>query len=272
MKNIFKSREKLVALLIFIGITALFVWDYVLAPFNELANAIIVNGATVLSALIVAVILTRITFYFHPQEAPFLIWAAFSVGMWLWAIAEAIWGYLYTTVGEVPVFSAADVLWFMGYIALTISLVRQYRLVFFNQVYTIRWAAFGIWMGILLSIETILLVTHSEAPLEDFFRYFYVIADTIVGLSAGYLVYAFRGRALAIPWLTISSFVVTDILYISLTNTGAYDWVMSGVSIALVADTLYLVAYFVVAWGVLGQYILLKTSSDHSQPEPVTPN
>jgi hypothetical protein len=265
MKKIFKDSERLFVLIVSVFITVLFVWDYALAPFTELTNAIIVNGATVLSALIVALILTRITFYFHPQERPFLVWAAFALGMWLWAIAEGVWGYLYTTVGEVPLFSFADVLWFMGYIALTVSIVRQYRLVFFEQKYTIGWAAIGIWLATLLSIETILLLTHSEAPVVDFFRYFYVIADTMVGLSAGYLVYAFRGRTLAIPWLTISSFVVTDIIYIRLTETGAYDWVMSGVSIALVADTLYLVAYLIVAWGVLGQYILLKTSSDRSQ-------
>lgn len=264
MKNILNGREKPAAFIIFTLITALFVWAYALAPFGDLANAIIVNGATVLSALITALILTCITFYFHPEEPPFIIWAAFAVCMWLWTIAEGVWGYLYTTVGEVPVFSFADVLWVMGYFALTISLMRQYRLVFFEQKYTIRWAALGAWLAILLSIETILLVTHSEAPLEDFFRYFYTFADTMVGLAALYLVYAFRGRALATPWLTISSFVVTDIIYLRLTATGVYDWEMSGISIALVADTLYLVAYWIVAWGVLGQYLLLKSSTDHS--------
>lgn len=265
MKKIFKGREKPFTLIVFTFITALFVWTYAFAPFTELTNAIIVNSATVLAALVVALILTRITFYFHPQERPFLIWSAFAVGMWLWAIAEGVWGYLYTTVGEVPLFSFADVLWFVGYIALTISIVRQYSLVFPERIYTIRWAAVSVWLAILFSIETVLLVTHSEAPLVDFFRYFYVVADAMIGLSAIYLVYAFRGRALAVPWLTISSFVVTDIIYIRLTETGAYDWVMSGISIALIADTLYLIAYLIVAWGVFGQYLLLKTSAAHSQ-------
>lgn len=265
MKKIYRGREKLIALIVFVLITALFIWDYTLAPFTELANAIIVNGATVFSALIVAFILTRITFYFHSDEPPFLVWAAFAVGMWSWAVAEGVWGYLYTTVGEVPILSFADVLWFIGYIPLTVSIVRQYRLVFPERKNTIRWAAFSAWLVILVSIETMLLITHSEAPLVDFFRYFYVTADVMVGLSAIYLVYAFRGRALGMPWLTISSFVITDIIYIRLTETGAYDWVMSGISIALVADTLYMVAYLIVAWGVLGQYLLLKTSADHSQ-------
>ena len=267
MKKIFAHREKSVALIVFTGLTVLFAWTYALAPFNEKVNALIVNGTTVLSALIVAIILTCITSFFHSEEPLFIVWSAFAVGMWLWAIAEAIWSYLYITVGEIPLFSTADMLWFLGYIALTISIVRQYRLVFFDQVYAIRWAAIGIWMASLFFIETILLVTHSQAPLADFFRYFYVIADSMIGISALYLVYAFRGRALAIPWLTISSFVVTDIIYVNLSASGVYDWVMSGVSIALLADTLYLIAYWIVAWGVLGQYLLLKSSSDHLQAE-----
>jgi len=262
--KIIKNRERLITLIIFIIIIAVFVWDYAFAPFTNLTNSIIVNGGTVLSAMIAAIILTRITFYFHSNEPPFLVWAAFAVCVWLWMFAEAVWGYLYTTVGEVPVFSFADILWFIGYIALTVSFVRQYNLVFFGQKYTIGWAAAGIWLAILASIETILLMTHSQSPMEDFFRYFYVIADTVVGLSAVYLVYAFRGRALAVPWFTISAFVITDILYINLTDTGAYDWVMSGISIALVADTLYMVAYLIVAWGALGQYLLLKEGSNHS--------
>jgi len=265
MKNIIKSRERLVTLVIFIGIILIFIWGYAFSPFTDLTNSIIVNGGTVLSALIAVVILTRITLYFHRNEPPFVVWAAFAVCIWLWTFAEAVWGYLYTTVGEVPVFSFADTLWFAGYIALTISFARQYRLVFFDEKYAVGWAAISIWLAILISIETILLVTHSQSPMADFFRYFYVLADTVVGLSAVYLVYAFRGRALAVPWITISAFVITDILYINLTETGAYDWVMSGVSIALVADTLYMIAYLIVAWGLLEQYLLLKGNSSHSQ-------
>jgi len=267
MKKFFDNRNRVIAVIAFFLATALYAWAYALAPFPESLNAFILNGATVFAALTVTWILVRVTFYFKPNESPFIIWAAFAFCAGLWTIAEGIWGYLYMTVGEVPVFSMADVLWVAGYLALTASLLRQYNLVFFNQKYTIRWAAIGVWMGIVLIIETILLITGSEAPLEDFFRYFYLFADSAVGLSALFLVLAFRGRALAIPWLTISSFAVTDFLYIQLTESGVYDYVMSGISIGLVADTLYVAAYLVVAWGVLEQYFLLKSHADHIETE-----
>ncbi len=245
--------------------TGLYAWVYAYAPFSETINSLIVNIGTPLSASFAAIILTRITMFFHRGEPPRVVWAAYAVCIWLWMIAEAVWGYIYMTSGEVPTFSAADGLWFLGYIALTVSITRQFSLVFFAQKYTARWAAFGVWAAILLGIETILLFTKSATPLDDFFRYFYTFADAAVGLSAIYLVHAFRGRALAIPWLTISSFVVTDIIYIRLTETGAYDYVMSGISIALLADTLYVAAYLIVAWGVFEQYILLRRNADHAQ-------
>jgi hypothetical protein len=82
-----------------------------------------------------------------------------------------------------------------------------------------------------------------------------------------YIVYAFRGRALAIPWLMISSFVLSDFIYLHLTNSGMYDYEMSGISIALLADTLYVIAYLLVAWGGLEQYLLLRGSTDQVQAE-----
>ena len=265
MKSFNVKRYRVSAFIIFFLITAFFAWTFALAPFSETINLLILNGGTTLSALIAAFILTLIPFYYHQGEPPRVIWTAFAICMWLWTIAEAIWGYLYTRDGEVPVFSSADIFWLVGYIALTVSLGRQFKLVFFSQTNKVAWAALGIWLGGLALIAVTLLATHSETPLADFFSYFYLLADTMVGVLAIYLVYAFRGRALAIPWLAISSFVLSDFIYIHLTESGVYDYVMSGISIALLADTLYVVAYLVVAWGCLEQYMLLRTSADHSQ-------
>lgn len=266
MKRFHANRYRFPVLIIFFLMTAFFAWTFAVAPFSEPINSLILNGGTTLSALIAAVIFTFIPFYFQRGEPPRVIWTSYAICAWLWTVAEAIWGYLYMRDGEVPVFSLADVFWLLGYIALTVSLARQFQLISFSQKNT-TWAALGIWEGVLAVIAVILLVIHSETPLAAFFSYFYLLADAVVGVLAMYLVYAFRGRALAIPWLTISSFVLSDFMYIRLTESGVYDYVMSGVSIALVADTLYVIAYLLVAWGGLEQYLLLRSSADHSQME-----
>lgn len=258
-------RYKLPILFMFLLMIVFFAWTFAFAPFPEFVNSLILNGGTALSALIAAFIFTLVPFYYQPGEPPRVIWMFFAICIWLWTIAEAIWGYLYMRDGEVAVFSSADLFWMLGYIALTVSLARQFRLIFFTRKNTVILAALGLWAGVLVLIAVILRVTQSEMPLADFFSYFYLLADGIVGLLALYLVYAFRGRALAIPWLTISSFVASDFIYIRLTESGVYDYVMSGISIALLADTLYVIAYLLVAWGGLEQYLLLRASADHSQ-------
>jgi hypothetical protein len=92
--------------------------------------------------------------------------------------------------------------------------------------------------------------------------YFYPVADTTIGLAALYLVYTFRGRTLAGPWLTMFAFVISDILYVWLTASGVYDWEMHGVTLSLFVDTIYLLAYILVGWGALQQYILLHSSKE----------
>lgn len=251
-------------LIIFLLLTLSFAWTFAFAPFSESVNSLILNGGTTLTALIAAVIFTLITSYFEPGEPPRVIWAAFAAAMGLWTVAEAIWGYLYITDGEVPVFSAADVFWLFGYVALTVSLARQFRLITFSKTNTVIWVSVGVWLLVVAGISVMLYVRQSETQAAEFFLYFYLLADAMIGLFAVYLVYAFRGRALAIPWLMISSFVLSDFIYIQLTNSGMYDYEMSGISIALLADTLYVIAYLLVAWGGLEQYLLLRSGADPS--------
>lgn len=258
---------KLLTLVIFLLIVVSFAWTFALAPFSESVNSLILNGGTTITALIGAAIFTLIPYYFQKGEPPRVIWASFALCMWLWTVAEAIWGYLYIRDGEVPVFTVADVFWLLGYIAITVSLARQFKLITFSKTNKVVWISVGVWLGVIAIIEVILYGTQSETRLADFFSYFYLLADAVIGLVALYIVYAFRGRALAIPWLTISSFVLSDFIYIRLTNSGMYDYVMSGVSIALLADTLYVIAYLVVAWGGLEQYLLLRSGADHFQAE-----
>lgn len=264
MKHFSMTRLRLPTLIVLVLMVACFAWTFAFAPFTEMTNSLILNGGTTLAALIAALIFTRIPFFFGPGERPRVIWTCFAICLWLWTLAEAIWGYLYMRDGEVPVFSVADTFWMLGYFALTVSLGRQFRLISFSRTNTVIWATIGIWVALLGGIAVLLLLTRSETPLADFFSYFYLLADAVVGVLAIIIVYAFRGRALAIPWLMISSFVFSDFMYIRLTDSGMYDYLMSGISVALLADTLYVVAYLLVAWGGLEQYLLLRSSADQS--------
>jgi len=262
-KSIFpEKRSIIIVTIISVLLIAIYVWVYSVSPFPEIANLLILNGFTSLAAFLCAIILTLTARFFLPGEAPRTIWLFFAICLWFWAFAEAYWGYLYTTVGEVPAFSLADVLWITGYLAFTISIVRQYRLVLFERRKYLGWVAAAIWVFVLAVTAILVIAVESITnDMENYVLYFYPVADTTIGIAALYLVYKFRGRTLAGPWLTMFAFVVSDILYIGLTTTGVYDWEMQGVSLSLFVDTIYLLAYILVGWGALQQYLLLHSSS-----------
>ncbi len=257
-----KKRAIITATIVSIVMIAIYVWVYSAAPFSELLNLLILNSFTALAAFLCAILLSLTTWFFSSGEAPRTIWFFYAICLWLWAFAEAYWGYSYIKIGEVPAFSLADVLWFAGYLVFTVSIVQQYRLVSFERQKHLGCIATGVWIIVLAVTASLAITTESITKnVESYFVYFYPVADTTIGLAALYLVFTFRGRTLAGPWLTMFAFVVSDILYIGLTNSGAYDWEMQGVSLSLFVDTIYLVAYILVGWGALQQYLLLHSGS-----------
>jgi len=239
-----------------------YVWVYIFYPFADLTNLLILDGLTALSSLMCAVLLTRTARFFQRGELPRLIWVCYAACIWLWALAEIVWGYYNITVGEVPSFTIADAFWFFGYVVFTVSIVRQYRLVYFSKSNWIRAIAVIAWFMVLLTTRLITELIESEMPVEDFILYFYPVVDFAIGIAALFLVYKFRGATLALPWLTFLGYVFTDGFYVWATTTGFYDWQLRGFSISLLMDASYLVAYLIMGWGAMQQYLLLKYGPD----------
>src|ERR1051326_489542 len=152
MKHFNLNYLRLPFIVISLLFTIFFAWVYAVSPFSEDLNSLILNGGTVLSALVAAVVFTLIPSYFGRGEPPRLIWIFFAISMWLWTIAAEIWAYLYMRDGEVPFFTIADIFWMLGYVALTVALARQFKLVSFSQNKSIAWAALGIWAGMVTLI------------------------------------------------------------------------------------------------------------------------
>ena len=62
MKSFNVKFYRLTALIFFFLIVVFFAWTFALAPFPEIVNLLILNGATIFSALIAALILTLTPF------------------------------------------------------------------------------------------------------------------------------------------------------------------------------------------------------------------
>jgi hypothetical protein len=229
------------------------------------------NLLTVLAAVLCAASASNVLVRHGRSEAPFAIWLNFSIGLWLWALAEVVWAGLNLTLGEVPVPSLADGLWLLGYVFFGIGLLRQYRIVF-----GARRSLNGIFAGLflltlVLTLLIVVLVTPAppltvlrgifsgQAPLGAYIDLYYPLGDLAIGLLALGLVWLFRGGALARPWLALFIFTISDGLYAWLVQTGAYAWSAQQANLAsLLVDLIYVAAYLVLGLGLLSHFLLLR--------------
>jgi hypothetical protein len=226
-------------------------------------NRLILDSVTVLSALTCAITLTVIVTYYQPGEPPRQIWLYFSIALWLWTLGEVVWAGYDLILGEVPDTMFGDAFYFIGYIFFTLALASQFRLVLFTPSRKVFWVAAATWLAMILVTCLVMLASKSPDLTGEFLAYFYPVGDLAIGVAALVLVYTFRRGALARPWLSLLAFVVSDSLYLWATTQDIYAWQGGGGSvfqewITLGVETIYIVAYMIMFWGVFQQYLTLR--------------
>jgi hypothetical protein len=244
-------------------------WVYLFEPFSDYVNLLLLNGITILAALVCAVIISLVVRYFERGEPPRRVWEFFAIALWMWAVAELAWAVYNMLWGEVPTFTVADILWVGAYVFFTVALSSQFRLIFFDRSRRPIWIGLAVWLAVILLSMGITL--WNGDTWQDVFVYFYPVADFAVGVAALILAISFRRGALARPWLSLFGFVVSDSLYIWATTTGVYDWVTRNGPISFLVDIIYLLAYLFLAWGVFNQYITLQFGAPATEVRPTVP-
>jgi hypothetical protein len=237
--------------------TVAYIFIYRLEPFNAALNLFLLNFISVTSALSCASLLTLVVSYYEPGEPPRKVWLMFALAIWAWTAADTIWSLYNMSVGEVPALSAADLFWIAGYVFFTFSLISQFQLIRFERSRRHYWMGAIIWLGILL-FTTLVMFFSGENSLEQFFAFFYPIADFAVGVAAISLALTFRRGTLARPWLALFGFVVADSLYLWATLSGSFDWVSRSGWLTLLSELIYVIAYLFLAWAALSQYLALR--------------
>ncbi len=255
------------AVLIIVSYTLIYLFN----PFADFINRLAINALNIGSALTCALILTVILKFYQPGEPPRRIWLYFSISLWMWTVGELIWAVYNLTIGEVPDFTLADILWTLAYVSFSAAIVSQYRLVFFNTSRRLIWMAVAVWSLVLALTSLTLVLVKSPSFFEDFLSYFYPFADFAMGVAALILVITFRQGSLARPWLSLFAFVFADSLYIWATTSGIYDWSgVGGSFITYITDITYIIAYLIMSWGVFQQYLTLRFgAASHRITKPI---
>src|SRR5690349_4048772 len=91
-------------------VLAVYAVIYLVEPFSDRWNTILTDSFLVVAAACTALIATLIWTRYERSDAPRRIWVKFAFGLWLWAIAEFLWGYINVTKGEV-VKGIPDLFW-----------------------------------------------------------------------------------------------------------------------------------------------------------------
>ncbi len=248
-----------VAAVVFLAIYyAIYRWE----PFPEIWNNILADLFVVIASSWAATVATKIWAHYEPIDIPRRIWLYFAIGLWLWAVAELIWGYLNVTQGEVPI-GIPDVLWVSAYIFFAYALFLQYRLLAQPDK---RELLSRVSIAILFLLGLYILVyrllagnADAESRLDVAVNTFYPVADFCLALVAIWLVRHFSGGAFSRPWLGLLAFTFTDFLYAWIEISGIYSWSVDHNNLwSTVFDVAYVGAYLVLGLGILSQWVFLK--------------
>jgi len=245
-----------------VAILLFYTFLYFVAPFSDFWNNLLSNLLTVVSAALSAVAATLIWRQYEPADPPRRIWTLFAAALWLWVVAEFIWGYINMTVGEVNV-GLPDVFWVLAYGLFAWALYAQFQLLFRPEPGRARsrllLALLGVAVLTGLTVFLLSLITQQPINPAGLVNAFYPAGDLAIGLSALVLARTFRNGALGYPWIGLFVFTVADLLYAWLDQTGAYAWSLENRnSISALADISYLAAYLTVAVGCFAQLLLLR--------------
>jgi len=226
-------------------------------PFEAPWNDIILNAITALSAAFAAGIATLIFFHYEKDDMPRIVWKNLMIACWLWFMGEVIWGYFAVTRGDVPV-GTADWSWVIGFIFFTLALYHQYSLITPSKKNIYRNIAIGAWIVVLL-IPLAIVYFANTLNLRAYIDFYYPFADLAVGIAGVLLIFTFQGGALVRPWIGLVVFGFADFLYAWAEQTGVYAWSAENSNLlSLFIDSSYLIAYFILALGFLGHWILIR--------------
>ena len=253
-----RGLAKTAALILIAG----YVIIYWAEPFSDLWNNILSDSFLVIASTFAAVVATMIWASYDRSDGPRGVWSNFAIGLWLWAAAELIWGYLNVTRGEVPE-GISDVFWITSYFFIGRTLFLQYKIV--GRPNTRELWSRGL-SAILLLLALYLLISGGLRPaseatskLDIAINSFYPAADLLLALVALWLSSHFTGGAFSRPWLGLLAFAFADLLYAWLEISGLYSWSVNQANLlSTAADIAYLGAYLVLGLGVLSHWVFLK--------------
>jgi hypothetical protein len=243
----------------------LFAAVYQIQPFPAPWNDIYINLSTVVPALLAAVLATLVWRSFKPDDGPRPVWLYFSLGIWLWALAEIVWMVNWLITGDVPIPSLADLLWLVAYAPFAMAFLLQFRLIFHTgrRKELIVLGAIVVAVIICALSGTVILLNsqiNSDAQwVEVFLEMIYTFSDLAMMFAALRLAHEFGRGLWGRAWISLLAFAISDVLYSYTVFTGLYAQAAdAGNFLSLAVDSIYALSYMLLALGCYNQLLLVR--------------
>lgn len=256
------KRTLWIAYSVDILLTLVYIFIYSFEPFSELWNLLLTNTILVLASLAAATMAFVIWRMYDETDPPRRVWAPFTLALLCWLVAEAVWGYINVTHGEVPI-GWPDFFWIISYPIFGWALFQQYQIL---TGYPLRQIAARALIAVLcvaaITMLTYLVLTSVAGTPKDLaavINSFYPAADFVLAVIALRLARNFLGGAFSRPWFGLLVFAVSDLIYAWLEISGLYTWsIEQGNLLTTMSDVLYVGAYLVMGITLLYQWLFLK--------------
>ncbi len=259
---------------IFLTLVA-YIFVYQTAILPGIWSDVFLNAAIFIPAIVAAVYAVLVYLSFDPQDPPRQVWLYFATGLILWALAEVVWFVHWLYVYEVPTPSWADVFWLLGMVPFAIAFLLQYRIIYHTDRSTeTRWMLVILGAMLVVSVfGTVLLhQTTKDRSMtwgQTFLEVLYAVDDAWMMIAALGLARLFGRGMWGRAWWGLLAFVVSDALYSYVSLSGLYAYsVDEGNLLSLVVDTIYCLAYLLMALSCWSQWLLMRYGPTLEPPAP----
>lgn len=234
---------------------------------NEGIYTLLSDLASVLSALVAALLFSGVWIRTKNTDRSRRIWGQIAIGMLLWMIAEGIWAFYEVILNRpVPYPSLADALWLLGYIPIYFALYIRYRS-FRSAQPTLRQRFVIAFLALLFSsliIYYILVpIVQSFDPgrlLESLLNIAYPLFDLILLILTMVIVFSLEQGRFSFTWrlfgLGFVAMAAADLMFSYASWNEIYypDGHLNIVS--LLIDMSYYVSYLVLGLGIYSYWLL----------------
>lgn len=218
------------------------------------------NVSVVLFSLLAFWIFFNVWLSINTRDISRQIWGFFALGIWLWAVAEAVWAYYEVILAiETPYPSIADFFWVLGYLPLFLGLITRYKTLDITldprrKLTILAFAVLSFFLTVYFVFRPMISEFDPQRLAESLLNIFYPSGDLALLILTSLVFFCMGTGRFALTWrLILSGFIITsvaDLVFSYLSWYGLYHPDGLPNAISIIVDFAYNLSYVLLTLGI----------------------